>query len=233
MPKKYSDEEKAAAIAAGEPPASEDYANDDDWAAAQDMWLAKWTSVDPLPPRTSIRRREEWKNRRRKHDRCMDQVRNDSTIGKKTKKEAKKKGGAAAAAAAASAAAAPPVADEEAAAAADLEAHEEEEEEEEVEAEATAGRPFQVGSRIRALDIFRTRKSCTFWAEAQILAVRATPQGDEYRVHYLGWGTKWEEWLRLDSGRLFAPGTEGSGQLGTEGDRAAYWSLCRDLRAAD
>ena len=42
MPKRPEMARMRAAVAAGDPPASAGYANDDGWHAAQDDWLSKW-----------------------------------------------------------------------------------------------------------------------------------------------------------------------------------------------
>ena len=43
MPKRLDSARARAAVAAGDPPLSVDYPDDDDWHAAQDEWLAKWS----------------------------------------------------------------------------------------------------------------------------------------------------------------------------------------------
>ena len=44
MPKRRLDEARVlAAVAASDPPASADYRDDDEWHAAQDKWLVKWS----------------------------------------------------------------------------------------------------------------------------------------------------------------------------------------------
>ena len=48
MPKRPEMARMRAAVAAGDPPASAGYTNDDGWHAAQDDWLSKW-SVRMLP----------------------------------------------------------------------------------------------------------------------------------------------------------------------------------------
>ena len=48
-----------AAVATDDPPASADHRDDDEWHAAQDMWLVKWSgSVLPDGPQ----RRLKWKD---------------------------------------------------------------------------------------------------------------------------------------------------------------------------
>ena len=51
MPKRLSDAELDAALAAGEPPRSEEYNDDGVWHAEQDRWLSSWQPgrVLPLP----------------------------------------------------------------------------------------------------------------------------------------------------------------------------------------
>jgi hypothetical protein len=44
MPKRRLDEARVlAAVAANDPPASADHLDDDEWHAAQDKWLVKWS----------------------------------------------------------------------------------------------------------------------------------------------------------------------------------------------
>ena len=59
MPKRLDEARVLAAVAADDPPASADYRDDDEWHAAQDMWLVKWSgSVLPDGPQ----RRLKWKD---------------------------------------------------------------------------------------------------------------------------------------------------------------------------
>ena len=44
MPKQPVEARVLAAVAADDPPASADHLDDDEWHAAQDMWLVRWSS---------------------------------------------------------------------------------------------------------------------------------------------------------------------------------------------
>ena len=69
MPKRRLDEARVlAAVAANDPPASADHLDDDEWHAAQDKWLVKWSgSVLPDGPQ----RRLKWKDRVKEHARLV------------------------------------------------------------------------------------------------------------------------------------------------------------------
>ena len=55
MPKRLDEARVLAAVAADDPPASADYRDDDEWHAAQDMWLVKWSgSVLPGGPQRRL-----------------------------------------------------------------------------------------------------------------------------------------------------------------------------------
>ena len=61
----------AAAVAANDPPASADHRDDDEWHAAQDKWLVKWSgSVLPDGPQ----RRRKWDDRVKEHARLVAAV---------------------------------------------------------------------------------------------------------------------------------------------------------------
>ena len=68
MPKRLDEARVLAAVAADDPPASADYRDDDEWHAAQDMWLVKWSgSVLPDGPQ----RRRKWDDRVKEHARLV------------------------------------------------------------------------------------------------------------------------------------------------------------------
>lgn len=70
MPKRLQPDERAAALAAGAPPHSEDYPDDDDsWHAAQDDWLDRWQPGVRLPVVGDKKRRTEWNAHTKKHNR--------------------------------------------------------------------------------------------------------------------------------------------------------------------
>jgi hypothetical protein len=68
MPKRLDEARVLAAVAANDPPASADHLDDDEWHAAQDKWLVKWSgSVLPDGPQ----RRLKWKDRVKEHARLV------------------------------------------------------------------------------------------------------------------------------------------------------------------
>jgi hypothetical protein len=68
MPKRPDSARVRAAVAAGDPPASAAYPDDDGWHAEQERWLAKWSPrVLPMGPL----RRQQWKNRVKEHARLV------------------------------------------------------------------------------------------------------------------------------------------------------------------
>ena len=68
MPKRLDEARVLAAVAADDPPASADHRDDDEWHAAQDMWLVKWSgSVLPDGPQ----RRLKWNDRVKEHARLV------------------------------------------------------------------------------------------------------------------------------------------------------------------
>ena len=68
MPKRPDSARVRAAVAAGDPPASAAYPDDDGWYAEQERWLAKWSPrVLPKGPL----RRQQWKNRVKEHARLV------------------------------------------------------------------------------------------------------------------------------------------------------------------
>jgi hypothetical protein len=69
MPKRRLDEARVlAAVAANDPPASADHLDDDEWHAAQDKWLVKW-SGSGLPD--GPQRRRKWDDRVKEHARLV------------------------------------------------------------------------------------------------------------------------------------------------------------------
>lgn len=68
MPKRLHPARVSAAVAAGDPPASAQYAHDDAWHDAQNIWLAKW-SVRLLPE--GPQRRRQWTKRKEEHARLV------------------------------------------------------------------------------------------------------------------------------------------------------------------
>ena len=69
MPKRPESARVRAAVAAGDPPASADFPDDDEhWHAAQDHWLSKW-SVRVLPEGPP--RRRQWDDRVKEHARLV------------------------------------------------------------------------------------------------------------------------------------------------------------------
>ena len=72
MPKRLRDDEMDAALAAGKPPESGDYAEDPAWHRAQDSWLKKWRpTADKLPKPHNKRRRTEWDKLTKAHARAF------------------------------------------------------------------------------------------------------------------------------------------------------------------
>ena len=69
MPKRLRDEQGAAAHAAGAPPRSDDYPDDDSWERAQDEWLQRWQPGAALPARSDKKRRTEWDKLTKQHAR--------------------------------------------------------------------------------------------------------------------------------------------------------------------
>jgi hypothetical protein len=68
MPKRPVEARVLAAVAANDPPASANHLDDDEWHAAQDMWLVKWSgSVLPDGPQ----RRLKWNDRVKEHARLV------------------------------------------------------------------------------------------------------------------------------------------------------------------
>ena len=73
MPKRVQPEECAAALAAGDPPRSEDYPDDDDaWHDAQNDWFERWQPGNVLPPPGDKKRRTAWKDLTKKHARHVE-----------------------------------------------------------------------------------------------------------------------------------------------------------------
>ena len=68
MPKRPAEARLRAAVAAGDPPASAEYASDAKWHRAQDEWLARWS--DRALPEGAGRRRQ-WCKRREEHARLV------------------------------------------------------------------------------------------------------------------------------------------------------------------
>ena len=68
MPKRPDAARVRAALAAGDPPASAAYHDDDGWHAEQENWLAKW-SVCLLPE--GPQRRRQWDDRVKEHARLV------------------------------------------------------------------------------------------------------------------------------------------------------------------
>ena len=69
MGKRVRDDEAAAAHAAGDPPRSDDYADDVSWERAQDEWLQRWQPGAALPARSDKKRRKEWDKLTKQHAR--------------------------------------------------------------------------------------------------------------------------------------------------------------------
>lgn len=70
MPKRLHPDERAAARAAGAPPHSEDYPDDDNmWHAAQDDWLERWQPGVQLPAVGDKKRRTNWNALTKTHKR--------------------------------------------------------------------------------------------------------------------------------------------------------------------
>ena len=68
MPRRLDEARVLAAVAADDPPASADHRDDDEWHAAQDKWLVKWSgSVLPDGPQ----RRRKWDDRVKEHARLV------------------------------------------------------------------------------------------------------------------------------------------------------------------
>ena len=71
MPKRLSDAELDAALAAGEPPRSEEYSDDDVWHEKQNEWLERWQPGRALPPPEEKHRRTEWDKLTKQHARAF------------------------------------------------------------------------------------------------------------------------------------------------------------------
>ena len=71
MPKRLSDAELDAALAAGEPPRSEEYNDDGVWHAEQDRWLSSWQPGRVLPLPKEKQRRTEWDKLTKQHTRAF------------------------------------------------------------------------------------------------------------------------------------------------------------------
>lgn len=69
MPKRVRDYEVAAAKAAGDPPSSDDYPDQDEWERQQDDWLERWQPGASLPPAGEKKRRTKWGQLTKKHAR--------------------------------------------------------------------------------------------------------------------------------------------------------------------
>ena len=73
MPKRVQPEECVAALAAGDPPRSEHYPDDDSaWHAAQNDWIERWKPGTLLPPPNDKKRRKDWKDLKNKHARHLE-----------------------------------------------------------------------------------------------------------------------------------------------------------------
>lgn len=71
-----------------------------------------------------------------------------------------------------------------------------------------------VGSRARARD------SAGVWLDAQVVGKRGAGAALELKMHFMGWASKWDEWLSGDAGRLRAPG-DPAAEAGTDADEEA------------
>ena len=72
MPKRLSDAELDAALAAGEPPRSQEYIDDDVWHEKQNEWLERWQPGRALPPPPEEKhRRTEWDKLTKQHARAF------------------------------------------------------------------------------------------------------------------------------------------------------------------
>ena len=60
--------------AAGAPPRSDDYPDDDSWERAQNEWLQRWQPGAALPARGNKKRRTEWDKLTKKHARRARKV---------------------------------------------------------------------------------------------------------------------------------------------------------------
>ena len=67
MPKRLLDADMDAALAAGLPPRSEDFIEDEKWHDAQDEWLEAWQPGVKLPGPDSVERRTKWNVLTKKH----------------------------------------------------------------------------------------------------------------------------------------------------------------------
>ena len=70
MPKRLTDAEMDAAVAAGRPPESAAFA-DDDWEREQNDWLERWQPGERLPERSEPggKRRKKWQSLTQTHGR--------------------------------------------------------------------------------------------------------------------------------------------------------------------
>lgn len=83
-----------------------------------------------------------------------------------------------------------------AAAADEADSDDSEEEPEPTELDPTLGAQSVVGDRLRAKDSYGK------WCASRVEAVRGDAGARELRVHFMGWNKKWDEWVRVGSGRL-------------------------------
>ena len=58
------------------------------------------------------------------------------------------------------------------------------------------GDEWRVGSRLEALD------KVSAWCFATVLAMRGEGHSRMLKVHYMGWSSKWDQWLAVSGGRL-------------------------------
>ena len=72
MPKRLSDAELDAALAAGEPPRSDQHDDDEVWHAEQQRWLSSWQPERAVLPSPQDRqRRKEWDKLTKQHARAL------------------------------------------------------------------------------------------------------------------------------------------------------------------
>ena len=73
------------------------------------------------------------------------------------------------------------------------------------------GPELEVGQKCGALDIRRV------WCKASVVNTRTNEDGVQYRVHYEGWTSKWDEWIDKESGRVSrdVPATTGKKMCAT------------------
>jgi hypothetical protein len=85
------------------------------------------------------------------------------------------------------------------------------------EGKAVEERSTSVGMDACIGDRLRARDSRGGWYESKVVDVSGNGRRRELKMHFLGWNAKWDEWIRVGSGRLQASdqGTERADDAGS------------------